>query len=57
MTADIWTATIVEDPDQPGELLLDLGLDLCASLGWQAGDPMEWINNEDGTWTLQKKTS
>jgi len=50
------TARIVEDPDMPGELLLDLGNELCAELGWQVGDTVEWIDNEDGSWTIQKKT-
>lgn len=45
---------IVEDPET-GELLLDLGLELCAELGWQVGDTVEWIDNKDGSWTLNKK--
>jgi hypothetical protein len=48
-------ATVVEDPDHPGELLLDLGTELCAELGWQVGDTLEWIDNKDGSWLLQKK--
>ena len=36
------TLNVVEDPDNPGELLWDLGNDLCAQLGWQAGDTVEW---------------
>jgi len=48
---------VVEDPDNPGELLLDLGTELCAELGWQAGDTVEWIDNKDGSWLLQKKPS
>jgi hypothetical protein len=47
---------IIEDPNNPDELLLDLGLDLCAQLGLQPGDTVEWINNQDGTWTLKNKT-
>jgi DNA-binding Xre family transcriptional regulator len=46
------TLTVVEDPDNPGELLLDLGAELCAELGWQVGDTLEWIDNKDGTWLL-----
>jgi hypothetical protein len=49
------TAKIVEDLDNPGELLLDLGLELCAQLGWQVGDTVEWIDQKDGSWLLQKK--
>jgi hypothetical protein len=44
---------VVEDPDNPGELLLDLGTELCAELGWQVGDILEWIDNKDGSWLLQ----
>ena len=50
-------ATVVEDPDHPGELLLDLGTELCAELGWQVGDTLEWIDNKDGSWLLQKQAS
>lgn len=48
---------VVEDPEGSGELLLDLGLDLCHSLGWQTGDTILWTDNLDGTWTLQKITT
>ena len=50
----IYTANIVPDPNNPDELLLDLGVDLCEKLGWAVGDSVEWIDNKDGTWTLQK---
>jgi hypothetical protein len=49
-----FTRTIVEDPEQPGELLLDLGNELCEQLGWQPGDTIKWIDNHDGTFTLRK---
>jgi DNA-binding Xre family transcriptional regulator len=49
--------TVVEDKENSGELLLDLGLDLCTQLGWQVGDILEWIDNKDGSWTLQKKAT
>ena len=45
---------VVEDPDNPGALLLDLGTELCAELGWQVGDILEWTENKDGTWLLSK---
>ena len=47
--------TIVEDPDKPGELLLDLGTEICDELGWKPGDVVEWIDNKDGTWSIRKK--
>lgn len=46
--------TVVTDPDHPDELLLDLGPELCAQLGWVPGDTLEWLDNKDGTWRLQK---
>jgi hypothetical protein len=46
---------VVEDPDHPGEVVLDFGPELCASLGWYPGDTMLWTDNLDGTWTLQKQ--
>lgn len=49
------TLQVVEDPDHPGEQLLDLGNELCAELGWAVGDTIMWIDNKDGTWTIQKK--
>jgi len=48
---------VIEDPDNPGELLLDLGHKVCESLGWKVGDTIEWIDNKDGSWTLRKKDS
>lgn len=54
MTSLTRTLNVVEDPIT-GELLLDLGVDLCAELGWQEGDTIEWTDNKDGTWTIQKK--
>jgi hypothetical protein len=45
---------VIEDPNNPGELLLDLGTELCAELGWAEGDTVQWIDNKDGTWQLTK---
>lgn len=46
------TVNIVEDPET-GELLLDLGTELCAEMGWQVGDTVEWIDQKDGSWLLR----
>ena len=54
MTVTRWSVEIVEDPDQPGELLLDLGQALCDTLGWKVGDRLAWKDNRDGSWTLEK---
>jgi hypothetical protein len=57
MTRYSFIRTIVEDPDHPGEMLLDLGDELCEHLGWKPGDQLDWVDNKDGTWTLRKKIS
>lgn len=57
MTKTRWSVKIVEDPDQPGELLLDLGQTLCDTLGWRPGDQVTWKDNKDGTWTLEKTST
>jgi hypothetical protein len=43
------------ETDENGELVLPLGDEIFADLGWQIGDTVEWIDNEDGSWTLRKK--
>ena len=43
---------VIEDPDNPEELLLDLGTELCEELGWKVGDTVQWIDNKDGTWQI-----
>ena len=47
---------VIEDPNNPEELLLDLGTELCEELGWKVGDTVQWIDNKDGTWQLSKMT-
>ena len=47
---------VIEDSDNPEELLLDLGTELCEELGWKAGDTVQWIDNKDGTWQIIKLT-
>lgn len=48
---------VIADPDNPGELLLDLGTEVCAQMGWAVGDTLQWIDNKDGSWTLKKQSS
>lgn len=55
MTRYEFIRAIVEDPEHPGEMLLDLGDNLCEYLGWAAGDEITWQDNGDGTWTLRRK--
>jgi DNA-binding Xre family transcriptional regulator len=51
----IKTMNVIADPDHAGEFLLDLGHEVCAELGWQVGDTIEWTDSKDGTWLLVKK--
>ena len=48
-----WTITVEEDP-KTGELILPLPEDMLKLQGWVEGDTLEWIDNEDGSWSLQK---
>jgi len=43
--------------DENGELILPLGEDFCQELGWEVGDSIDWIENDDGTWSLVKQNS
>lgn len=47
---------MVEDPDNPGELALDIPDELLAEAGWAIGDDLNWTDNEDGSWTIEKIT-
>jgi hypothetical protein len=46
-----WTVTVIEDGD---DVILPFPDELLASTGWQEGDTLAWIDNEDGSWTLRK---
>jgi hypothetical protein len=48
-----WTITVEEDP-KTGDLILPLPEDMLKMQGWAEGDTLEWIDNNDGSWTLQK---
>jgi bifunctional DNA-binding transcriptional regulator/antitoxin component of YhaV-PrlF toxin-antitoxin module len=43
--------TRVLQVDEDG--VLKLPDDLIEELGWKLGDTLEWIDNENGTWTLR----
>ena len=52
-----FTRVLKEDPEFPGEFMLDLGDDLVNQLGWKIGDTVTWTHNQDGTWTLTRATA
>ena len=48
------TARVIDDPDIPGGLLLELPDQLCLEVDWRIRDTLEWIDNKDGTFSLKK---
>ena len=49
-----WTVTLEEDSNT-GDLILPLTDEMLKEVGWQEGDVIEWINNNDGSWSLVKQ--
>ena len=56
MITDGYKCLVLEDPDNPGELALDIPDELLAEAGWAIGDDLNWTDNEDGSWTIEKIT-
>ena len=56
MTVKSWTLTIEQDPDT-GDLVLPFTDEILAELGWKKGDVLDWVDNQDGSWSLVKKKS
>lgn len=48
-----WTLDVEEDP-VTGDAILTLPTDFLDQVGWKEGDELEWIDNNDGSWSLQK---
>lgn len=48
-----WTVTVEEDPET-GELILPLPEEMLLMQGWVSGDTLKWLDNGDGSWTLEK---
>jgi len=47
--------TIVQvEKDSDGELVLPFPEDLIKELGWNIGDTLQWIDNNDGTFSIKK---
>jgi hypothetical protein len=49
-----WTVPIIEFE---GDLAVEFPDELMEAAGWKVGDVMVWIDNKDGTWTIQRKES
>lgn len=48
------TITLDEDPET-GDLILPFTDEILQEAGWMEGDTIEWINNNDGSWSLVKQ--
>ena len=46
-------ATVDYDP-KLDEHVLVFGEDILEEMGWKEGDTLEWIDNNDGSWTIVK---
>jgi hypothetical protein len=46
-------SVVFEDPDS-GELCIYLPEDMLLHLGWDEGTELEWIEDANGVWSLQK---
>lgn len=49
-----WTVTVEEAEDGSGDCVLPLPQELLDLQGWREGDTLEWIDNGNGTWCIQK---
>jgi len=47
------TLEIQEDP-VTGEQYIELPQRLLAQLGWKEGDSLEWVELENGSWSVKK---
>ena len=54
MIEEPYICAIVEDPDNPGELAMDIPDELLLEAGWAIGDDLSWTDNKNGTWTIEK---
>ena len=48
-----WTVNTEEDPET-GEVILPFPEEMLAQVGWKEGDELEFIDNNDGSWSIKK---
>jgi len=46
------TVNLIEDSD--GELILPFDENTLDDMGWEVGDTLQWIDNNDGTFSIKK---
>ena len=44
----------VQQDKKTKNLFIRLPAKLMKEMKWKVGDPLEWLNNKDGSYTLQK---
>ena len=49
-----WIVTVEEADDGSGDIVLPLPQDFLDQQGWKEGDTLDWKDNEDGSWSIQK---
>ena len=54
MTTDNYLITVQED-EKTGELFLELPAGAIDQVGWNEGDLLEWFDNGDGSWRIEKR--
>lgn len=47
-----WTVTVEQDGE---DLILPLPQDMLDAVGWKPNDTLVWTDNQDGSWSLNKK--
>lgn len=50
-----WTVTVEEDPETK-DLILPIPQELLDLQGWKEGDELEWKDQHNGSWILEKKS-
>jgi hypothetical protein len=49
-----WIITVQED-EETQDLYIEFPIESLEKLEWSEGDIIEWTENSNGSWTLQKK--
>jgi bifunctional DNA-binding transcriptional regulator/antitoxin component of YhaV-PrlF toxin-antitoxin module len=45
---------IIELQEDGDDLILPFPDDILDKIGWKEGDSLEWVDNQDGSFTLRK---
>jgi hypothetical protein len=46
---------IVQENPETGELFLEFPMVAIDQVGWHEGDVLEWFDNGDGSWRIEKR--